>query len=256
MPVKRKASHTVWQEQLSLFDGFLSAEPNQSRTLDIWDALPKFVLSHSRDGDGANLMEFNNVKIDGQPIRVEIAAAVLSREVPPGAPDAARIGQWVFPGVREELVERALRKMAVQRQIEATLDADEKQRPIFPIVFTLSQLRAELAAAGHDMKISQLREALYVLGNSTLRAEGLIDDELHGFSHPLLLISYKRRDDDITGEKSIYVARFHPLAVRAILAGAWQSINYARVMSLGLPLARWIATRMNNASGVLPSMAR
>ena len=39
-----------------------------------------------------------------------------------------------------------------------------------------------------------------------------------------------------------YTAKFHPLAVRAILAGAWQPINYERVMRLELQLARWIAT--------------
>jgi hypothetical protein len=136
--------------------------------------------------------------------------------------------------------------MAVQRQIEARLESDETNSKSIPIVFTLSQLRNELAAHGHAFKIDELREALDVLGGAMMRIEGIVNDDINGLAHPILLISYKRRRGDTTGDYSYYTAKFHPLAVRAILAGAWQPINYARVMRLDLPLAGWIATRMNN----------
>jgi hypothetical protein len=136
--------------------------------------------------------------------------------------------------------------MAVQKQIDARLEADQENGKMIPVTFTLSQLRKELKSAGHDFKITELKEALDVLGRASLTVEGIVDDSINGFAHPLLLISYNRRRDDNTGDYSYYTAKFHPLAVRAILAGAWQPINYERVMRLELPLARWIATRMNN----------
>jgi hypothetical protein len=237
------------QVQLVLFEAFFAdGEKEQSRTLDIYDALPKFSLSWAREGEQqSSLREFNNVRIQDKLIKVSVSAAILSSGSEPGSKDTqAKKPKTVFPGVREELVERALRKMAVQRQIDARLEADDANGRMIPITFTLSQLRKELTSAGHDFKISELREALDVLGRASLTVEGIVDDDINGLAHPILLISYKRRRGDNTGDYSYYTAKFHPLAVRAILAGAWQPINYERVMRLELPLARWIATRMNN----------
>jgi hypothetical protein len=70
--------------------------------------------------------------------------------------------------------------------------------------------------------LGQLREALDVLGRASLTVEGIVDDDINGLAHPILLISCKRRRGDKTGDYSYYTAKFHPLAVRAILAGAWQ----------------------------------
>lgn len=234
--------------QLVLFEGFFAdGEKDQSRTLDIYDALPKFSLSWAREGGHeSSLREFNNVRIQDKLIKVSVSAAILSSGSQPGSKDTQTQPKTVFPGVREELVERALRKMAVQRQIDARLETDDANGRMIPITFTLSQLRKELTSAGHDFKIAELREAVDVLGRASLTVEGIVDDDINGLAHPILLISYKRRRGDNTGDHSYYTAKFHPLAVRAILAGAWQPINYERVMRLELPLARWIATRMNN----------
>lgn len=69
-----------------LFEGFFVEDKDQSRTLDIYDALPKFSLSWERDTDGEkNLRVFNNVQVDGQTLKVTIAAAVLSPKKEPGA---------------------------------------------------------------------------------------------------------------------------------------------------------------------------
>jgi len=236
----------VPEEQLSLFDAFLSAKPEQSRTLDIWDLLPKFLFTHARESDG-NLIEFNNVKIGEQVLKVSLSAAILSSDSLPGDPDTGpKRSRMVFPGEREELVERALRKMAVQRQIGTGLAANKQKETVVRITFTLSQLRRELEAAGHKFTIDQLAEALEVLGSAHIRPCGLIGDWEFSESRPLLTVSRKARRGDKTGRQWIYTVDFHPLAIRAILSGAWQGINYARVMELEEPLARWIATRMNN----------
>ena len=151
--------------QLVLFEGFFAdGEKDQSRTLDIYDALPKFSLSWAREGGESSLREFNNVRIQDKLIKVSVSAAILSSGSQPGSKDSqTKKPKTVFPGVREELVERALRKMAVQRQIDARLEADEANGKMIPITFTLSQLRKELTAAGHEFKIRELREALDTL---------------------------------------------------------------------------------------------
>jgi len=82
--------------------------------------------------------------------------------------------------VREELVEPALRKMAVQRQIEARLQEDPKSGRVMVLRSTLSELRAELKAAGHDFKIDQLRDALEVLRRAML--DGGLSPRPHGLA--------------------------------------------------------------------------
>jgi hypothetical protein len=243
----------VPEEQLSLFDAFLSAKPEQSRTLDIWDLLPKFLLTHARESDG-NLIEFNNVKIGEQVLKVSLSAAILSSDSLPGDPDTGpRRSRMIFPGEREELVERALRKMAVQRQIGAGLAANKQKETVVRLSFTLSQLRRELQAAGHDFKIAYLAEAMEVLGRTLIHPLGLVGNWEFSESRPLMTVSKKARHGDKTGRQWIYTVDFHPLAVRAILLGAWQAINYKRVMELEQPLARWIVTRMNNRFRQAPS---
>ena len=114
------------------------------------------------------------------------------------------------------------------------------------LTFTLSQLRRELEAVRHKFTIDQLAEALEVLGKADLEPLGLVGGWEFSESRPLMTVSKKARRGDKTGRQWTYTVDFHPLAVRAILSGAWQTINYTRVMELEQPLARWIVTRMNN----------
>lgn len=234
--------------QLSLFDAWLEAAgPDHSRTLEVYDALPKFSLVHERETE-QNLREWNNVVIGQHTVRVTMSAAILSSSAIPGDPDRPVRGRVIFPGVREELVERALRKMAVQRQVESREALDQLGNRIVSLDFTLFQLRQELADSGHHYRLAQIREALEVLRGCRYSIEGLQDDWLIGKGpYPLLYIEYRRKRDDQDGQRSYYRAVFPPMASRAILSAAWYPINYGRLMQLRTPLARWIAERMNHS---------
>jgi hypothetical protein len=235
------------REQLSLFDAWIEASPDHSRTLEVYDALPKFSLVHERETD-QNLREWNNVVIGHHTVRVTMSAAILPSSAGPGDRDRPVRGRVIFPGAREELVERALRKMAVQRQIDSLEALDRLGNRIVSLDFTLFQLRQELADAGHHYKIAEIREALDVLRGCHYSIEGLQDGWLIGKGpYPLLYIEYRRKRDDQDGQRSYYRASFPPIASHAILSAAWYPINYGRLMQLRSPLARWIAERMNLA---------
>ena len=235
-------------QQISLFDAWLDpTNRDHSRTLEVYDALPKFSLGREREST-KNLREWNNVAIgNNRVVRVTMSAAILKTSALPGDPDGEVQGRVIFPGVREELVEKALRKMAVQRQIESREGLDELGNRIIFVDFTLFQLRAELSEAGHDFNTKQLREALAVLEGCRYSVEGLDQDWLIGKSFPLLYIEYRRKRTDNDGQQSFYRATFPAPASRAILSGAWHPINYGRLMQLRTPLARWIAERINLA---------
>lgn len=64
------------------------------------------------------------------------------------------------PGPREDLVEKALRRIA-RRQADTSTNA-----PIYKAGFTLYQLRKELKEFGHDIRWDDLRDALHILSNT------------------------------------------------------------------------------------------
>jgi hypothetical protein len=247
--MKKALRSAVPDEQLTLFDAFLSAQPDQSRTLDIWEPLPKFLFTHSREAN-ENIAEFANVRLDEKTVvKVSIKAAILTSDTKPGESEGPRRlkGRMIFPGEREEIVFRAIVKMVIQRQIESALTTNKKQETVVRLSFTLYQLRKELQTLGHDFKLSELREAIEVLRSATLQLD-VIQGDWEFSSHPYsyLIASEKRKRGDETGKEQIYTVDFHPLAVQSILSGGWQTINYNRLMALEEPLSRWIISRMNN----------
>ena len=66
--------------QLALFPGWFTTDPNESRTLDIYDALPRFVFNHCRDlAPTEGKPRSFNVKVKGNDIQVVLAAADVKR---------------------------------------------------------------------------------------------------------------------------------------------------------------------------------
>jgi hypothetical protein len=94
-------------EQMLLFAPFFSERHN--RVFDIYDALPRFVLSWKREADakGAKGITFDNVRIGDQKISVTLTPAIVHDPnqiaEPPtreGAPRRLK-GKLIFPGPRE-----------------------------------------------------------------------------------------------------------------------------------------------------------
>jgi hypothetical protein len=71
----------------------------------------------------------------------------------------------VFPGGREELVERALRYLAVQQIAQVRLTPDG-QRHSVTVFFTLSMIRRHLEKLGHGFMLSEIKEALDILSGT------------------------------------------------------------------------------------------
>ena len=103
-------------EQMLLFAPFFSEKHN--RVFDLYDLLPRFVLSWKRDSaaKGVKALTFN-VQIGDQTISVKILPAVVTdpdqeqQSTKPGTPQRLS-GKLIFPGPREEIIEFALRRMA------------------------------------------------------------------------------------------------------------------------------------------------
>ncbi len=235
--------------QMSLFNGWHSKNPAHSRTLDFFDSLPKFSLTHTRAVKKASILRFDDVQIAGHRVSVSIAPAIIASKGRKQSKAAAseEDAKLIFPGVREELVEMAIRKLAVQQTVSTGLHVGRQTGThIIRVTFTLSQLRQELTSAGHSLMLSQIREALEVLSRAVLTVEAEHDRTIHGMQAPILQnLRRQQPKGDVDGSRSYISVDYHPLATKAIIDQAYKPINYTRVMRVGLPLARWIITRMS-----------
>jgi hypothetical protein len=160
----------------------------------------------------------------------------------------------MFPGSREELVERALRFIAVQQIAKTKLTPDAQTGAhAITVFFTLSMIRRHLEEIGHGYKLSAIKEALDILSDTSIEIRLDSDTELaqgkrRRFMKGTILANNTGDflEKDVTGEESRAAVTFHPLASQAILATAFYPINQLRVGKLKRHLARWLTTRMSH----------
>jgi hypothetical protein len=245
-------------EQMLLFAPFFSERHN--RVFDIYDALPRFVLSWKRalSAKDPKVITFSNVQIGDQTVAVKITPAVVAD---PNQPPATRAGapqrlsaKLIFPGPREEIIEFALRRMAAVQYADMKhrtgKDADQ-----VTITFRLSELRGQLAEDGHHFKSAEIAEALEVLALSKLQLSGDVPDNVaegyrwkstqaYSMLEDLRVVQPKEGDTP-DGDRTSYFVSFHPLAAAAILQGRFFDHNHRRTMQLRKPLARWLIKRMS-----------
>jgi hypothetical protein len=231
--------------QLELLAPWYTQNTSESRTLDFFDAIPKY--------------PFAVTTTIPKPERLEVPFSLRGKKyvafVAPAQITDAKTGQerLVFPGGREELVERALRFIAVQQIARTRLIPDaETGRQAVTVFFTLSMLRRHLEDLGHGFKLSAIKEALDILSATLIEIRVESDNEPQSkrrrFMKGTILTNYTGdfAEGDPTGEDSRAAMTFHPLATQAILDLAFYPINQLRVAKLKRPLARWLTTRMSH----------
>jgi hypothetical protein len=234
------------EAQLELLAPWYTQNTSESRTLDFFDAIPKYPFAVTTAIEKAERIQAP-FTLRGKKYVAEILPAQIKD---------AKSGQerLVFPGSREELVERALRFIAVQQIARTKLIPDaETGRQAVTVFFTLSMLRRHLEELGHGFKLSAIKEALDILSHTSIEIRLESDDEpgqtrRRRFMTGTILSNYAGNflEGDSSGEDSCAAMTFHPLATQAILQVAFYPINQLRVGKLKRPLARWLTTRMSH----------
>src|SRR5271166_4037494 len=150
--------------QLELLAPWYTQNTSESRTLDFFDAIPKYPFSVTTTIEKSERIE----------VPFTLRGKKYTAEIVPARIKDAQTGQerLVFPGGREELVERALRFIAVQQIAKTKLTPDlETGRQAVTVFFTLSMLRRHLEGLGHGYKLSEIREALDILADTRIAVE-------------------------------------------------------------------------------------
>ena len=227
--------------QVEIFETFYAKRDSQeiSRVLAGYDTIPKFSLNRAREAKGSRLreMSFRRNKTE---IRVLIQAAEIS--------DGRGGSRAIFPGHREEMLERVLRYMAAQQIAPMSLHKHKSpggDQQVVVVDTTYSAIRRCLSQIGYDLNLKRIQEALKVSERSFLEVSITDDDgSCVEYRGPFLLRMKERRESGSAPEDSRLRLLFHQFAAEAILSGDHYAIAHPWVSGLKDGLSRWIVNVM------------
>ncbi len=149
-----------------------------------------------------------------------------------------------FPGVREEIVELVIFKLAIEAGCFAEDVQAEKPSANFTLFTSLYQIHEALKCHGRagdksmTYSYDQIREALEVLAKTTIHLTSDDDDLVfspiadYGYSNP-----GKGREASTAG--SVFI-RFNSLISAYVMARKWRQIDFDSIVQSRVYLVRWL----------------
>lgn len=230
--------------QLCLFQDFLANTNDEKAQLgnvfDLWDSIPRFSISRKRQEEmrlpsGSLPICTIEFKYRGYEFRIQIRPARLIDPVTGTETE-------YYPGAREELVEHALRKMAVDDGFYDVAEFRSGCR------FTLHQLRTHLEKQGHSLRYDELIEALDILSFSIINIQGETENTEISYTrmnYLSLLAKVSRKGNSlINNQESKWLVQFHPLITNSISNLTYRQFNYRRLMKCRSQLSRWLISQL------------
>lgn len=219
--------------QMGLFEIIESPtkKNDYSNTIEIYDALPKYVWDQKREHeDLSNAVVTRQCTIRGQQFTVKVKPAIIEK-------DGKTV--LIYAGQREEILEDALRKLAVNGKghiIEGKAG----------VMFTLYELQKELSKMGHGYNLNEIKEAIQVCRGATLECisengEAFISSSFF----PMVGLTTRGEFRKKGGNARCYV-QFNPLVNESIMNLTFRQYNYKIGMQIRSPLARYIYKRMSH----------
>lgn len=224
-------------DQLSLFQSSLA--PGASSTIELYDAMPKFFASPKemeglRRKNGGQFLD--TLSRDFVHRGTEYAMAIRPARI------AASDGEEreFYPTKREDLIEQALRKLAVNPANGIYLGGN------LAVQFSLSELRRELERTGHGLSYASLMQGLQINNAThvTLAAkEGKTVIAAPIF--PILMHANREQWLQNPNDAKCYV-KFHPLVTVSVEELSCRQMNYDALMRLDRALSYYLFRRMSH----------
>lgn len=201
-----------------------------SFTIELYESMPKYVdYQGTQSPEAIQKREF---MYRGVPLNLHVQAAVISCE------DGTLIQR--YPGPTEELIEEALRKIAIDGRV------DEREA-ISGVSFSLYQLRKELARTGHTRSLPQIKQSLDILSLSSMLVTGESNGKKLKIASAIFQsMSMSSKIDDKDGSESRCRVVFHPLVYHSFLCGTHRLVNYDKCMNYKANAAKRIHKRMSH----------
>ncbi|MDQ2842875.1 MAG: replication protein [Acidobacteriota bacterium] len=224
--------------QLSLFQSVLCNTEEEkahfSNAIDLWDSIPRYSVSRQAQAKARENGKFLDNHTAVFQHRDRTYTVTIS---PARVNDLDGSQRDYYPSTTEELIEEALRKLAIDQY------AGFFDKPTFRsgVVFTIYQIREELKKHGHARSYQEIILALNILSKSVIEIrENTGTGELLAVSPylpALVAVSRKRLKDDPTAK---WAVQFHPFVTDGIDKVTYRQYNYALLMSHESKLTRWL----------------
>jgi hypothetical protein len=224
--------------QLTLFQSVLCNTEEErerfSNAIDLWDSVPRYSVSRQAQVKARENGRFLDNHTSVFQHRDRTYTVTIS---PARVKDLDGKQRDYYPSTTEELVEEALRKLAIDQY------AGFFDRPSFRsgVVFTIYQVREELSKHGHTRSYQEIVLALNILSKSVIEIrENTGKGELLAVSPylpALVAVSRDRLKDDPTAK---WAVQFHPFITDSIDKVTYRQYNYALLMSHESKLTRWL----------------
>ena len=223
--------------QLNLFQTFLcnthEEKDHLSNAIDLWDSMPRY--SVSRQAMTKN--RINGRFLEEHQTTFQHRGRTYTRIIHPAlVQDLDGKKRYFYPSATEELVEHALRKLAIEQQ------AGYFDKPNYRsgVVFTLYALREEMKKRGHTRSYQQLFQALDILSHCVMDILPHAEGEAKMVSTYLPALTAVSRAKLSEDPKAKWAVQFHPLVTGSIDKVTYRQFNYHLMMSHTTQLARWL----------------
>jgi hypothetical protein len=235
--------------QYDLFCTFHGLPADLSNTVELWDAIPKYIVS-ARTQAWAALKDKRlplykqtfhyepqpRAKGRTQQLLVTIAPARFEEPDETGVMTEIE----VFPSADEELIEEAIRKIFAD-QVNGGHDAKSAR-----VYFTLGMVYRELRARNKTRSYKQIMRSLRIMNACNITVTPATGGRSIVASPILPNLAAVSRKDWLADPDSRFMVTFNELMHRAITNLTFRQLNYKSLMSLKSPLARWLFKRLSH----------
>lgn len=218
--------------QMELFRVLSPEDKHFSSTIEFYDFCPKYVYWR--------MERLQDKFFDRIEREFECRSTGYSLSIDPAkVKDSDGVVRDYFPGVAEELVEDALRKLAVDGH---GLFLDDQAA----VTFTLYELQQELAKTGHTYSLEQIKKALMVCIGTTIHITTENGETIFS-DHLFETVGLNTREDwKGQGKKTKAFVRFNSLVTKSIKEGSWRQYNYEISMGYKHVVSRQLHKRMSH----------
>lgn len=243
-----KKNMRVTPKQLALFESLVDVR--FSNSIEIYDLMPKYLQEKVTTFQETDLPpEKHVIERRFQTHVVDETGRRLAREgyvkIKPAVIMRKKEGElkrlFAYPSYFEQLVEDAIRKLAVEQGAFLN-DGQVGCR------FSISQVRKLLSETGHQCKHADVVEAINILNGSQLEY-GLVDPDgkgrASGRSTYFPTIYIRTRDEGIEDGEFDSVVQFHELVNASIREKTFRNYDFITCMKYRLPLSNYMHKRIS-----------
>jgi hypothetical protein len=224
--------------QLSLFQNFLCNTDEErarfSNAIDLWDSVPRYSVNRQ----AMTKARANGKFLDNHQMTFMYRGRTYTSTISPArVTDLDGNVRDFYPSATEELVEDALRKLAIEQQ------AGFFDKPNYRsgVVFSIYALREELSKRGHARSYQEIRLALDILSGSIIEiASQDGEGEILVKAPYLPSVTAATRSRLRSDPQAKWAVQFHPLVTGSIDKVTYRQFNYHVMMSHSSQLARWL----------------